>query len=293
MKLIPLTFFNLSIQCIVVFGIDIKDIQNLVIFGDSYSDTGNLLNVTFQTYFPQGYVNGHFSNGLLWPEYTKNRTEWDIENYSFAGATVSNLDEISEVAFLGVPVPSIEQQIEAHKQRLLYNPNQFDSKDTLYVVAAAGNDYNWDRTPDPLRILELLEKATMPLFQPPINAKQVIFWNVGLEKLPRDRLTPWKYKLSLFQRKLHNKGLNEMVERYQSSNVDLKLKVFDQDMVLTNAVNDPSFTNRFEPCIRKSANGYISICHYPEKSVFWDDIHLTTPIHRKLTDEFLKTVKSL
>ncbi|ORX88875.1 hypothetical protein K493DRAFT_358953 [Basidiobolus meristosporus CBS 931.73] len=288
-----LTLFSLVTRLAVVYSIEVKEIKNVVIFGDSYSDHENLFSIGMNTFFPQIYVEGHFTNGLMWPEYLQNRTSWNFENYSFGGATVSNTLIPTNAAFLGVPVPSIEQQIAAHRQRLLSNPNELDHKDTLYVVAAVGNDYNWDRTPDPSEIVDQLENATMPLLQPPINADKIIFWNGGFEKVPRNRVSEWKYQLALFQRKTHNKRVDEVVKKYQALKPNLRIKIFDLDRLLTDAVKDPLYPNSYEPCIVAHKDGHNSICHYPEKSVFWDDIHPTTSIHRGFAREMLSVIKSL
>ncbi|MCH9769781.1 MAG: SGNH/GDSL hydrolase family protein [Gammaproteobacteria bacterium] len=55
-------------------------IQQLVIFGDSYSDNGNTYALSKNTYPGQAYYLGHFSDGLNWSEYLAIKLGVDINN---------------------------------------------------------------------------------------------------------------------------------------------------------------------------------------------------------------------
>eukprot|EP00983_Pelagomonas_calceolata_P073685 1152229-Pelagomonas_calceolata.AAC.5 len=65
---------------------------NLLIFGDSLSDTGNLFALTQDTPDPEVYFQGRFSNGYIWPDYLDASTKgsvrsWAVTNYAFISAT--------------------------------------------------------------------------------------------------------------------------------------------------------------------------------------------------------------
>lgn len=47
------------------------DIEKMVVFGDSYSDTGNVWQLTKHTWPLDFYYRGRFTNGPVWSEYVR------------------------------------------------------------------------------------------------------------------------------------------------------------------------------------------------------------------------------
>lgn len=81
------TFINL-ISVVLCYGSDIK---NIYVFGDSFSDTGNLNRlVNFALPSPEFYYQGRFSNGPTWVEYLANDLKANLTNYAYASATTDN-----------------------------------------------------------------------------------------------------------------------------------------------------------------------------------------------------------
>ncbi|MDK2413159.1 putative Ig domain-containing protein, partial [Aphanizomenon sp. PH219] len=91
----------------------INPYKNLVIFGDSLSDTGNAYKASGNTFPAPPNYQGRFSNGLVWVDYFAHDlqfTDQSIQNYAFVGANtgVSN-------TFGQITVPGLLTQIQQFK----------------------------------------------------------------------------------------------------------------------------------------------------------------------------------
>jgi outer membrane lipase/esterase len=117
--------------------------SDLVIFGDSLSDTGNLSIASGGAYpgNSQPYFNGRYSNGLIWTDFlaTGLGDANDAKpfylggnNYAFAGARTGDAPFI----------PGVRYQI----QTLWGSSHAMADANALYVVVAGGNDMRDART---------------------------------------------------------------------------------------------------------------------------------------------------
>jgi phospholipase/lecithinase/hemolysin len=126
------------------FEIPLPDISELVVFGDSLADTGNLLELTGGTTPPQPpYFEGRFSNGLIWTDILESRLGTigvEVQNYAFGFATTGreNLPPIllpdSVEPF---DVPGVLEQVDqyiADSGEAGVDPN------ALFFIFAGGND---------------------------------------------------------------------------------------------------------------------------------------------------------
>ncbi|WP_186644121.1 SGNH/GDSL hydrolase family protein [Fluviispira vulneris] len=130
-------------------------IKQIIVFGDSLSDTGNLKRWTkVIPYYPYWY--GRFSNGFIWPDYFTNTTQIPIFNFSYGGAKTSGSNEIlinnfsdkvdAKVAKLvsGNSKLAISDYLNNYltvnsyksKTKTIYKP-----KEALYIVWIGSNDY--------------------------------------------------------------------------------------------------------------------------------------------------------
>ena len=136
-------------------------IKQIIVFGDSLSDTGNLYNYSLKN-FPvprsipaKPYYEGHASNGPTWPEYLAHDLQWstkpgdDIKNFrstnrlavfAYAGAWAADGLGDSKV-ISGRLVPDVQNQIKQyafllHSSKVILNPDH-----VLYIILAGGNDF--------------------------------------------------------------------------------------------------------------------------------------------------------
>jgi phospholipase/lecithinase/hemolysin len=73
------------------FKVLAKTYHDIYVFGDSFSDTGNIFNVTAEAIPPSPpYFNGRFSNDPVWVEYLASALGLTFSpntNFAFGGAT--------------------------------------------------------------------------------------------------------------------------------------------------------------------------------------------------------------
>ncbi|KAF8979077.1 hypothetical protein BGZ46_005844 [Entomortierella lignicola] len=137
-------------------------INNLIVFGDSFSDTGKVSQLTNHTWpRPTFYPEGRFSNGFVWTDYVAGDRELNLTNYAFGGATT---DSKSVQGYTGsnadVPVPGFIQQIEdyflaGHKQWMTSE----DFESTLFGISFQGNDYLFEPVSNPETVLANIERG--------------------------------------------------------------------------------------------------------------------------------------
>ncbi|KAF9020348.1 hypothetical protein BGZ52_002650 [Haplosporangium bisporale] len=120
-------------------------IEQLTVFGDSYSDIHNVYELSKHTWpLPNFYYNGRFSDGPMWPEYLTSATGYKLVNHAFGGATS---DAKVVQGYSGpdatLAVPGFIQQIQN------YNPHTKSRSTiakTLFAVDFQGNDFIFDST---------------------------------------------------------------------------------------------------------------------------------------------------
>ncbi|KAJ3110672.1 hypothetical protein HDU96_006383 [Phlyctochytrium bullatum] len=111
---------------------------NVVAFGDSYSDSGNVYRSTGNSYpASPPYWQGRFSNGPTWVENLAANLSAKLNNYAYGGA-VANANALpinADPSFKRFPdLAGQIAEYEASNQNL-------DPASTLFVVFIGGNDY--------------------------------------------------------------------------------------------------------------------------------------------------------
>lgn len=119
------------------------DIDRIIVFGDSLSDTGNIYNFTVQakkiiSAFPliprnPPYYQGRFSNGPIWAESLAEAMDVPLVSYAYAGAWAEPIYDS------GPFVPfSLGSQVDFY---LVSSLNDFHKDKHLYVIWSGSNDY--------------------------------------------------------------------------------------------------------------------------------------------------------
>ena len=117
--------------------------SKLVVFGDSLSDTGNLLTLTGGALpQPSAYWNGRFSNGPVAVEWLAQGLGIGLENYAYGGATTGLLNGPIDVPVQTLPIyTGVQAQVGQFEATL--GPTGQAAAGALYVVWAGANDIRY------------------------------------------------------------------------------------------------------------------------------------------------------
>jgi phospholipase/lecithinase/hemolysin len=255
--------------------------KNLVIFGDSLSDTGNAYKASGNTFPPSPNYQGRLSNGSIWVDYFAPDLQFtnpSIQNYAFLGANtgVSN-------TFGQITVPGLLTQIQQFKT---VNTNSI-GKDGLYVIWAGANDFlnlATDPTQAVTNAVTNISSAITTLAG--LGAKEIVVGNLSdLGATP----------LSIANNNVANAraisiGFNAALTQALTNlepalNVDLSLvDIFGLSTAFQTNPANYKFTNITQPLIT------VTTPVNPDQYAFWDDVHPTTRLHQLVTDTFENTL---
>ena len=255
--------------------------KNLVIFGDSLSDTGNAYKASGNTFPPSPNYQGRLSNGLIWVDYFAPDLQFtnpSIQNYAFLGANtgVSN-------TFGQITVPGLLTQIQQFKT---VNANSI-GKDGLYVIWTGTNDFlnlATDPTQAVTNAVTNISSAIATLAE--LGAKEIVVGNLtDLGSLPGSIASN-----NVANARAISIGFNAALTQALTNlepalNVDLSLvDIFGLSTAVQANPANYKFTNITQPLI--TATNPVN----PDQYAFWDDVHPTTRLHQLVTDTFENTL---
>jgi len=153
-------------------------INQIVYFGDSLSDNGNLYKLLLH-FLPKSppYFNGRFSNGPTWSEhvskYYYDKYSVGTSNYAVGGAT----------AIFHMPTPEFvtPATLEIEVDKYLIDSLFSDRSKSLYVIWIGDNDYMFDQDADPAaatkKVVDSIEWAISSLAY--YGGKQFLVMNLA------------------------------------------------------------------------------------------------------------------
>jgi thermolabile hemolysin len=254
-----------------IAGAQAGPFDQIVIFGDSLSDNGNLVFFDEQPEpDPAIYWEGRFSNGPVWIEYLAGPEGLDapLKNWAFGGAETS-----------GVVPPGLLEQVLLH----VLDENPPFSPNTLFVIWIGGNDYlNSDR--DAPYVVENIEAAMDDLVE--YGARHLLVLNMpDLGAIPDNLDTPEAAAATAFTHDF-NAQLGNMLDRFSSLNPAVAVYEFDIYGLSVAVAADPEafgFVNATAP----SPNFVVPNEFDDAGHVFWDEKHPTTAMHAIVADQAL------
>jgi phospholipase/lecithinase/hemolysin len=262
----------------------INPLRNLVIFGDSLSDTGNLYSATGNTFPPPPNAPGRFSNGLIWVDYFASElglTGENIKNFAFGGATTG---KISSDVSLPIPIPGLLTQVEQFKALNAVAPI---GGDALYVIWVGVNDF-LSIPADPQQAvsdaINNISSAITTLAQ--LGAQEILVANLpDLGSTPLLSNTPNAIGATAITQSF-NATLSQTLDNlapYFNVNLFL-LDKFEALQELSNGQNDYGLTDFTTP-LSDVINPV-----FPDEYFFWDNIHPTTKGHQVIAENFINQV---
>ncbi|OUL18893.1 SGNH/GDSL hydrolase family protein [Nostoc sp. 106C] len=254
-----------------------EQINELYVFGDSLSDTGNIFKATNGVYPPSPpYFQGRYSNGPVWVEHLSSKLGLNnTKNINFACGGATTISG----SLNGIP-GALAQVYSYTKNQQKLNPN------ALYILWAGANDYLFGTTNTTAAIANL-SNAVQSLLT--AGAKTILVANLpDLGKIPATYNTFNSSNLSAVT-SLHNSELTKSIDSLQQKfGSGSKIIQLDVNSIYREAISNPAkfdFTNVTSSCLSN-----VTSCSNPDKFLFWDSIHPTTAAHRILADAALKAI---
>ena len=253
--------------------------HDIVCFGDSLSDTGNLHANSGNTFPPPPYYQGRMSNGMLWNEYLASDLGSNLtleSNYAYFGAMTDHRNFNEGV--LPFPLIGLSQQIDQYLSGL---PGGRIHPRTLSAIWIGSNDF-----------LDFLEKGgdfpipggvqnTLAALQrlADAGARHFLVLNVpDLSKTPAfsGQSAPVKAQIS-FLCAQYNAVLSQALNEFAKTK-RIHVTVVDAFAIINDIIANPvpyGISNTAIPAIWGVD---------PNASLFWDLVHPTTIGHRIVAD---------
>lgn len=248
--------------------------SDIVVFGDSLSDSGNAFLATGAPTSP--YYNGQYSNGPVWEVTFAQHFGLSGapvlgggSNYAIAGAATGNTGT-------GRTSPSLLTQQAGY---LALHSNHADA-DALYVIFGGGNDLaDALTTANPALVSQGVANVTQmvgDLYD--AGARNILVVNsvdIGLTPRVAAFGGAAQTNASLLSVSWNN-ALSASLASYNSV-VGLDLDVFDLYSLQHNVIDhaaDYGITNTTSACF----NG-ATVCAQPNTYMYWDDFHPTAAVH--------------
>lgn len=263
----------------------------LVVFGDSYSDTGlvwNRLQSTTGSNLPQSpyYVNGRFSNGPVAVEYMAQALNVPLDDRAWGGATtgVDNLLDIGgELADTGV-LSQVTHYVAVQAGTPL-------DGQSLYTLWAGANDLIL--SPDPATPA-LASGQLMQALDVLYAAGARSFFVPALPDMSRMPLINQLGSTGLYQQLSadFNARLQDAIQTSRAAHPDASIQTFDTAGYLDAMLAEPGsgLTDQVTACIKGDFARVTAVCANPQEHVYWDGTHFTTGVHARLGGAFAAAV---
>jgi phospholipase/lecithinase/hemolysin len=264
-----------------------RSFNQLVIFGDSLSDTGNLSTALGGLFPPPPFFNGRLSNGPLWLESLAPELGIsNIANFAFAGSTSGRTNIASLTAGLDLgPLPGVLDQIDLFASQLAANGIPSANPNALYVVWGGANDF-LALPSQPLAAIESVFASVDNVAQSVITLAGLGAKTIVVPNIPNLAITPFVAARNLTPQAavfstLFNTLLQGTLGGLESQlGIDIvQIDVFSLSSAIAQRPTEFGFTNATTPLFQALASQ-----PNPDTFVLADDFHPTTAVHRLFSD---------
>lgn len=241
--------------------------DEIVVFGDSLSDNGNLLLIENQPKpDPAVYFEGRFSNGPVWVEYLADAAHFNVS--------------LSDRALGGAQsggVIGLMTQIDGY----IATTGPSFSDTALFVIWIGGNDF-FNGDGDSLNAVGNIKDALERLVD--FGARNLLVVNLpDLGLIPDELGSPEAPQATEFTLNF-NADLANRLDIFRAAHPEVNLYEFDADALFTTVRNDPAaygFTNVTDPSPNFDVPNNFDGAGY----AFWDGKHPTTAMHAVMADQ--------
>lgn len=263
--------------------------SQLIFFGDSLSDNGNLASLTAGFYPADPYWEGRFSNGPVAAEYMAQSLELDLVDYAFAGAKTGQdaYGRDSVGWWIGFNGTGMKGQVGLFMADL--NGAQADPN-ALYGVWGGPNDFaEGGMTID--RSVGNLAEIIVGLYS--LGARNFFVPNMPDLGLTANHVGTSTEALYSYVSLGFNTYLSAGVDVLGQFLPDANFITFDTYAFMNSALGDPGqygFANVTDACMDVAA--CVNDPQVQDGYLFWDGQHPTTAAHELLGNAFADRVLS-
>ena len=282
--------------------------DQIFIFGDSVSDTGNVFSLTGNTFPPPPlYSDGRFTSGEIWIDSLTR--ELDLEVTNFYGndpvSSQSNLNFAIGGATTGASslsgFPGVSIQVDNF---LDFLGTETISEDALVILWAGGNDYvenlqNQGTLLDPRIPVNNLTNSLIRLSD--AGAQNILVPNLfNLNDVPlAQSIFPPQLNEPLRQTtEIHNSVLEVSISNLTANSPETNISIFDVNTLIAGLIDDPTafgfIDTPLESCLVPNNFPDISPtavpCDNPDEYIFFDNQHFTPRVHTLIADAALETI---
>jgi len=278
--------------------------SEMITFGDSLSDSGNVYAATDGHIPAAPYYDGRFTNGPNYVDLLASATGLSSEpfltggpNYAVAGAMTSGFPD-------GLPYDFLSQ-VEIFKNEITLGIRDKPDKDALIIVFIGSNDMLGvisDALDNPQNASTIIQNGvseTVGNIRDGLNdLKDEDAYNILVPYLPNLARTPRyaqkdaaSYNLAASASRSFNQALDEMLDSFSDINI-IRFQTYD---LLEQAISNAQalgFSDVSSACYTGDDNftGGGNVCSDPNAYVFWDQIHPSAHSHSLLEQEMFPTM---
>lgn len=268
------------------------EFKNIVVFGDSLSDNGNLFSLT-ESYPPEPYYQGRISNGPVWYDYLVEElgVTGITLNYAYAGAQTGKTN-VNDDDF-NADLPGFLDEVEAYLSMAALSvkfPGAFAMpKDSLFIIWIGSNEF--PKITDPAAQINQaslnVEKALSQLIE--AGASKFIVINVpDLGKTPRANKNATISAIATQISSGFNLAIDLLLSEIETIYPNISIIRVDTFSLMSEIIENGviyGFTD--------TKNQQLNIA---ERTIaegiymFWDDIHPTTALHKIFTKKVAEAI---
>lgn len=238
-------FFALLFCCSAVFAASFK---NIIFFGDSLSDDGNLYRVLKVIPASPPYYFGRFSNGPVWSEIVAA----DLKKQGIGSLNEAVGD--AAVMLRGPFRDALPITLSAEIYNYLKDVGQADPT-ALYVIWIGANDYLDEQKEDPIDLVRDVTQGIQQSIEKLINAGAVNFLILNmpdLSRVPKASIDGNTARLGLLS-EYHNTVLPQVLNDIQKHYPNVTFTQVDAYYFLNDLLDhpgkySPTITNTTDPC---------------------------------------------
>ncbi len=273
------------------------EISNLVVFGDSLSDVGNIQQITAGLVPLPPYANGRFSNGEIWVDFVGSHFGVPVQPsqrggtiYAVGGATT----ERDSTFYFDDDYPvNLRQQVSD------YLRTRTPQQDDVFVIWAGGNDVfdmvRGTAVLTPQISADNVLIATILLYD--AGARDFIIVNTpDVQSIPRYRNSARRETAAQLVHQVNN-ALDERIDILRQL-AGIRLMTVEAEGVLAELIENPptGISEPLLPAWSGSFAGFLGdgmLVDNPDAHIFFDNVHPTRTTHAFIADRIIAAITEL